>query len=147
MLRYLSFCIIPVNLEFIDQKNSLVICSHELCGKRVCIGLITQHPGSNFSCSKFHINIYVLKHWGHNSDCFSTTFKIIISSLVQVMAWCCQAPSHYLNQWWNDSLQCLSDDKVVSMLTFWWDCYCIGFMWRGELINRLCYLPYIWYRK
>ena len=23
------------------------------------------------------------------------------SSLVQVMAWCLQAPSHYLNQWWS----------------------------------------------
>ena len=26
------------------------------------------------------------------------------STLVQVMAWCCQATSHYLSQWWPNSV-------------------------------------------
>ena len=34
-------------------------------------------------------------HWTSNDD---------QSTLVQVMAWCRQAPSHYLSQWWPRSL-------------------------------------------
>ena len=36
------------------------------------------------------------------------------STLVQVMAWCCHAPSHYLNHCWPRSMS-----SMVSLLLFW----------------------------
>ena len=63
--------------------------------------------GSNFTSAIFKLIL--------RNDTLSTPCKIVLiwvpqnpidekSTLVQVMAWCCQATSHYLSQYWNRSM-------------------------------------------
>ena len=52
--------------------------------------------------------ILVIDGWGISCEIaliwMSLDFTDDQSELVQVMAWCCQATSHYLSQWWPRSL-------------------------------------------
>ena len=59
----------------------------------------------------FKMQFWILFYWLVSSalmimlsdECHGTSL-MISSTLVQVMAWCCQAPSHYLSQCWHRSI-------------------------------------------
>ena len=58
-----------------------------------------------FNCRKVILKlILAIGDWGIPCEivhrCMSLGFTVDRSTLVQVMAWCRQVTSHYLNQWW-----------------------------------------------
>ena len=134
--------------EHIGMETILFLCW-------LCIGIL------------FNLYIYMIKHLQRNEKRGDNKFKSAIlkyvlqmkfmstsceitlrwmpqnmfnekSTLVQVMAWCCQAPSHYLSQCWPQpilpyrftkpqSVQWL--DNAPSNDTFQWHRYCQMSLW------------------
>ena len=85
--------------------------------KLVFNSLATLRSGFNVKNSVFNL---VLMTGIFRSSHYNTIRRIPwyftddTSTLVQVMAWCCQAPSHYLNQCWARSMVSLGHNELKS---------------------------------
>ena len=62
--------------------------------------LFIDSLASGSNCSNFHWVIF--KHINYHLEHFKWNWFLVtdMSTVVQVMAWCHQTPSHYLNQCW-----------------------------------------------
>ena len=96
--------------EEIDMLKECVREAADTAHKVWAAGINSLAPGEfewNFRYVIFK-EILVIDAWGISCKIaliwMSLDFTDDQSTLVQVMAWCCQAPSHYLSQYWPRSL-------------------------------------------
>ena len=91
-IYFMVLCIIPPNFRLIAEiLNSLAPGKFEWHFRYLIFQIISVTDGWGISCE-------LSLRW------ISLDLTDDKSTLVQVMAWCRQATSHYLNQWWPRSL-------------------------------------------
>ena len=110
-LLYLLLC----NSGNIHQNNTLM-SAQTFCHLSSYIILYTKHPLNSLAPGRFQFNfrqvilklIWVNGSWGISYEIalrwLPLDFTDDKSTLVQLMAWCCQATSHYLSQSWPRSM-------------------------------------------
>ena len=86
----------------------------------LCINTLRpRQNGRHFADDTFQY-IFLNENFGKNSLKFVPKGPINnIPALVQIMAWCDQATSHYLNQWWLDYRRIYASLGLNELRSFW----------------------------